>query len=192
MKNLQLNPSEADISGPTTVDSTAPKGLVFHYADEAKPLATPWQVAIERAKLVRKSKLPQGPILDPACGSGIQLAAYCAMLGRSGVGIEMDEATAKAANANLKRVADQGFGESLLSSSVIIGDGTVGDSDKKFAMLHLDPARPRNSRTHGLDEMAPNLPEIFSAWKDSLIHGERGPAILLDLSPRLDSPSNKK
>ena len=71
------------------------KGLVFHYADEAKPLATPWQVAIERAKLVRKSKLPQGPILDPACGSGIQLAAYCAMLGRSGVGIEMDEATAK-------------------------------------------------------------------------------------------------
>ena len=101
------------------------------------------------------------------------------MLGRSGVGIEMDEATAKAANANLKRVADQGFGESLLSSSVIIGDGTVGDSDKKFAMLHLDPARPRNSRTHGLDEMAPNLPEIFSAWKDSLIHGERGPAILL-------------
>ena len=64
MKNLQLNPSEADISGPTTVDSTAPKGLLFHYADEAKPLATPWQVAIERAKLVRKCKLPQGPILD--------------------------------------------------------------------------------------------------------------------------------
>ena len=118
MKSLQLNPSEADISGPTTVDSTAPKGLVFHYADEAKPLATPWQVAIERAKLVRKCKLPQGPILDPACGSGIQLAAYCAMLGRSGVGIEMDEATAIAANANLRRVADQGFGESLLSSSL--------------------------------------------------------------------------
>ena len=192
MKSLQLNPSEADISGPTTVDSTAPKGLLFHYADEAKPLATPWQVAIERAKLVRKCKLPQGQILDPACGSGIQLAAYCAMLGRSGVGIEMDEATAKAANSNLRRVADQGFGESLLSSSVIIGDGTVGDSDKKFAMLHLDPARPRNSRTHGLDEMAPNLPEIFSAWKDSLIHGERGPAILLDLSPRLDATQQQE
>ena len=192
MKNLQLNPSEADISGPTTIDSTAPKGLLFHYADEAKPLATPWQVAIERAKLVRKCKLPQGPILDPACGSGIQLAAYCAMLGRSGVGIEMDEATALAANANLKRVADQGFGESLLSSSVIIGDGTVGDLEKKFAMLHLDPARPRNSRTHGLEEMAPNLPEVFSAWKDSLIHGERGPAILLDLSPRLDSTQQEE
>ena len=54
-------------------------------------------------------------------------------------------------------------------------------------MLHLDPARPRNSRTHGLDEMAPKLPEIFEAWKDALNHGERGPAILLDLSPRLDN-----
>ena len=67
------------------------------------------------------------------------------------------------------------------------GDGTVGDANQKFAMLHLDPARPRNSRTHSLDEMAPTLPDIFTAWKDSLIETERGPAILLDLSPRLDS-----
>ena len=52
-------------------------------------------------------------------------------------------------------------------------------------MLHLDPARPRNSRTHGIDEMNPKLGEIFSAWKDQLIEGDSGPAILLDLSPRL-------
>ena len=187
MNKLDLNPNEADLSGSTVVDSTAPEGLLYHYADEAKPLATPWQVAIERAKLVRKCNLPAGMILDPACGSGIQLAAYCAMLSRKGFGIEMDKSTAMAANSNLKRVADQGFGQSLLDSTIRIGDGTVGDIQQKFAMLHLDPARPRNSRTHGLDEMAPTLPEIFEAWKDKLNHGERGPAILLDLSPRLDS-----
>ena len=56
MSNLQLTPSDADLSGPTTVDTTAPKGLIFQYADEAKPLATPWQVAVERAKMVRKCK----------------------------------------------------------------------------------------------------------------------------------------
>ena len=110
MNKLDLSPKEADLSGPTAIDSTAPEGLVFHYANEAKPLATPWQVAIERAKLVRKCKLPDGMILDPACGSGIQLAAYCSMLSRKGIGIEMDEATAKAANSNLKRVSELGFG----------------------------------------------------------------------------------
>ena len=187
MNKLQLIPSDADLSGPTTVDSTAPKGLFFHYADQAKPLATPWQVAVERAKMVRKCKLPDGPILDPACGSGIQLAAYCAMLSRKGVGIEMHEPTAQAANSNLRRVAEHGFGSSLLESRIQVGDGTIGDRNQKFAMLHLDPARPRNSRTHSLDEMAPTLPDIFTAWKDSLIELERGPAILLDLSPRLDS-----
>lgn len=187
MNNLQLIPSDADLTGPTTVDSTAPAGLYFHYADEAKPLATPWQVAVERAKMVRKCKLPDGAILDPACGSGIQLAAYCAMLGRKGLGIEMHEPTANAANSNLRRVAEHGFGDSLLDSIIQIGDGTIGNTNEKFAMLHLDPARPRNSRTHSLDEMAPPLPSIFTAWKDSLIELERGPAILLDLSPRLES-----
>ena len=166
------------MNGPTAADSTSPEGLEFHYADEAKPLATPWQVAVERAKMVRKCSLPDGPILDPACGSGIQLAAYCAMLGRKGTGIEMDEPTAIAANSNLKRVSDHGFGDSLLESSIIVGDGTVGDLEQKFAMLHLDPARPRNSRTHGLDEMEPKLPDIFNAWKDNLIM-EQGPQFLI-------------
>ena len=187
MNKLHLIPSNADLSGPTTVDSTAPEGLVFHYADEAKPLATPWQIAVERAKMVRKCKIPDGTILDPACGSGIQLAAYCAMLGRKGLGIEMNKLTAQAANSNLRRVAEHGFGEALLKSTIQVSDGTIGGSEQKFAMLHLDPARPRNSRTHSLDEMAPRLPDIFSAWKDSLLEAERGPAILLDLSPRLDS-----
>lgn len=185
MNTLQLNPKDADLSGPTIRDSTAPEGLLFHYADEAKPLATPWQVAIERAKMVRRFQLPDGLILDPACGSGIQLAAYCAMMGRKGLGIEMDEPTAIAANSNLLRVSNHGFNSSLIESNIRIGDGTIGDEILEVGMLHLDPARPRNSRTHGLDEMAPKLPDVFSAWKNVLTTGERGPAILLDLSPRL-------
>jgi hypothetical protein len=185
VNTLQLNPKDADLSGPTIRDSTAPEGLLFHYADEAKPLATPWQVAIERAKMVRRFQLPDGLILDPACGSGIQLAAYCAMMGRKGLGIEMDEPTAIAANSNLLRVSNHGFNSSLIESNIRIGDGTIGDEILEVGMLHLDPARPRNSRTHGLDEMAPKLPDVFSAWKNVLTTGKRGPAILLDLSPRL-------
>ena len=192
MNNLELNPPDADLDGPTIRDSTAPEGLLFHYAEQAKPLATPWQIAVERAKLVRKCKLPKGIILDPACGSGIQLAAYCAMMGRDGLGIELDEATANAANSNFLRVSNHGFGAALLGSKIRVGDGTIGDSSQKIAMLHLDPARPRNSRTHGLDEMAPQLPVIFEAWKDHLSHGERGPAILLDLSPRLLSEQRQE
>ncbi len=185
MNQLELTPSEADLSGPTIRDSTAPEGLHFHYADQAKPLATPWQVAVERAKMVRKCSLPGGVILDPACGSGIQLAAYCAMTGMKGIGIELDESTAHAANSNLLRVSNHGYDSVLTDSRIRIGDGTITDSNLEVAMLHLDPARPRNSRTHGIEEMTPKLPDIFSAWKDQLIEGEQGPAILLDLSPRL-------
>ena len=54
-----------------------------------------------------------------------------------------------------------------------------------IAVLMLDPARPRNSRTHSLDEMQPNLPNVFEAWKPYLASTSRGPCIVLDLSPRL-------
>ena len=58
-----------------------------------------------------------------------------------------------AANANLKRVYLHGFGESLQSSRILVGDGTIGNLEEDIAMLHLStPARPRNSRTHGLDD----------------------------------------
>lgn len=182
---MDLEPSTADLSAPTKRDSTAPEGLEFHFAPDAKPLATPWQVAVERAKLVRKCSIPPGLILDPACGSGIQLAAYCAMMGREGLGIEHDQPTACAAQANFLRIARHGFDSSLLNSRIRVGDGRVGSGSKPIAMLHLDPARPRNSSQHSLDEMEPKLPEIFEAWAPHLSDGERGPAILLDLSPRL-------
>ena len=182
---MKLSPRNASLDGATVVDSTAPSGLLFHFAEGAKPLATPWQIAIERAKILREFEIPNGIILDPACGSGIQLAAYCAILGRSGIGIELDESTANAAASNLRRVAEFGFGEKLFDTVIKVGDGRVCDNTSKVAFLHLDPARPRNSQTHGLDEMMPQLPDIFSAWKNQMVEGENGPAILLDLSPRI-------
>jgi hypothetical protein len=118
---LKLSPRNAPLDGPTVIDITAPNGLLFHFAEGAKPLATPWQVAIERAKILKQFDIPPGLILDPACGSGIQLAAYCAILGRSGIGIELDEPTANAAASNLRRVAEHGFGESLFDSIIIAG-----------------------------------------------------------------------
>ena len=61
----------------------------------------------------------------------------------------------------------------------------VGLESNSVAVLMLDPARPRNSRTHDLDEMQPNLPSVFEAWKPYLASTIRGPCIVLDLSPRL-------
>ena len=133
MNTLELSPSQADLSGPTANDSTAPEGLVFHYADEAKPLATPWQVAVERAKMVRKCGLPDGAILDPACGSGIQLAAYCAMISREGFGIEMDESTAKAVVLISGEWPNMAL-DNHCYPTIKIGDGTIGESE--ISMLH--------------------------------------------------------
>ena len=189
---MKLSPVDANLDGNTFKDQTSPEGLLFHYAEGARPLSTPWQVAVERAKMVRKCSLQNGIILDPACGSGIQLAAYCAMIGKKGLGIELDQKTGEAANCNLRRVADHGFDGCLMSSEIIIGDGTKSIDGLKVALLHLDPARPRNSRTHGIEEMQPSIESIFATWKDSLVSTDKGPAILLDLSPRLQAHQRKE
>ena len=47
----------------------------------------------------------------------------------------MHEPTAQAANSNLRRVAEHGFGGSLLESRIQVGDGTIGDTNQRFAML---------------------------------------------------------
>ena len=182
------------------IDKTSPSQLAFFHGDSAKPLATPWQVAVERAKKLITCDLPEGLILDCACGSGVQLAAYASISRRPALGIELNESRANASAKNLKIVAkfrknldNPWFTESLFLS----GDGRDGKAcmqaysetlqkhGQKVGLLILDPARPRNSRTHGLDEMAPQLPEIFDGWKDHLAEGENGPAMILDLSPRL-------
>ena len=70
-----LTPSETTTEGlvERAQDTTAPEGLVFYHADEGRPLATPWQVAALRAGMVGRHRLPEGWVLDCACGSGIQL-----------------------------------------------------------------------------------------------------------------------
>lgn len=198
-----LNPATTETGGLTesAPDSTAPAGMVFYHASEGKPLATPWQVALIRSQLLAQAALPEGMILDCACGSGIQLAAHASVLQRPALGVELDSHRAQASAVNLRTIAEQRnelATSRMQSTRVIVGDGRDGagvldalkehlgtSSRSKIALLHLDPARPRNSRTHGLNEMAPRLDEVFAGWQPFLEEGRNGPSLLLDLSPRL-------
>ena len=197
-----IKPLEASSEGliESVKDNTSAEGMIFFHADEGKPLATPWQVALSRAILLNKYNLPDGYILDCACGSGIQVAAYSAITKKPVFGIELNPQRARASAVNFNNIfihrGEKNL-ESLAKSIFLAGDGRdgnsaigilssfTGNSEEKIALLHLDPARPRNSRSHSLDEMQPKLGEIFDGWKEHLGTTERGPAILLDLSPRL-------
>ena len=197
-----IKPLEASSEGliESVKDNTSAEGMIFFHADEGKPLATPWQVALSRAILLNKYNLPDGYILDCACGSGIQVAAYSAITKKPVFGIELNPQRARASAVNFNNIfihrGEKNL-ESLAKSIFLAGDGRdgnsaigilssfTGNSEEKIALLHLDPARPRNSRSHSLDEMQPKLGEIFAGWKEHLGTTERGPAILLDLSPRL-------
>ena len=190
-----LIPSEQAEAGQSVPDASFNE-LSFFHASEGKPLATPWQVAMTRADYLAQFDLPKGMLLDCACGSGIQLAAYASRLKQAALGVELDRDRAIASCLNLNTIArhyasfDQGWHRRSL---VVSGDGTasediasnIGLDANSIAVLMLDPARPRNSRTHSLDEMQPNLPNVFEAWKPYLASTSRGPCIVLDLSPRL-------
>ena len=190
-----LIPSEQAEAGQSVPDASFNE-LSFFHASEGKPLATPWQVAMTRADYLAQFDLPNGMLLDCACGSGIQLAAYASRLKQAALGVELDRDRAIASCLNLNTIArhyasfDQGWHRRSL---VVSGDGTasediasqIGLEANSIAVLMLDPARPRNSRTHSLDEMQPNLPSVFDAWKLYLASTSRGPCIVLDLSPRL-------
>ena len=179
-------------------DSSAPAreeedGLAFHATEEMRRLATPWSVALARAKLLQDCEIPEGVVLDPACGSAIQLAALCSVLNRPGLGIELSGAAAPLAAINLERCAawkGQVWGD---SSRILWGDGIVADSilqiyhqsvgaTSPIALLHIDPARPQNAQQHTLDEMQPRLDQLLSSWAPFL---SKQPALILDLSPRL-------
>lgn len=197
MTHRAISPQHGgEVAGSLVAVDKVKGGLKFHFHPDAMRLATPWQIALERASRLAKLELPEGVILDAACGSGIQLAAHMVATQRAGFGIESDEEVAHSAAANLWQVGTFERSEEapwLKSSQVVIGDGIdargamAAAGDVVIGMLQLDPARPQNSRTHGLDEMSPKLDEVFSAWAEHLAVTERGPAILLDLSPRLSS-----
>lgn len=198
-----FNPATTSTKGLSEFapDSTAGRKLVFYHASEGKPLATPWQVALTRSKLLTELNLPEGYILDCACGSGIQLGAHMAILQRPGIGVELDPLRAQASAVNLQSIAtyrNETDAERMQQTRIFASDGRDGavvcaaladhfslDTFPKIALLHLDPARPRNSRTHGLEEMAPRLDEVFNGWAPYLSEGLHGPAMILDLSPRL-------
>ena len=74
-----LVPSEQTKTGQSVPDASF-NDLSFFHASEGKPLATPWQVAMTRADYLAQFDLPKGMLLDCACGSGIQLAAYASRL----------------------------------------------------------------------------------------------------------------
>ena len=195
-----FNPSNVSSDGLVehAQDATAPQGLGFFHAKEGRPLATPWQVAVLRAQAVAKHRLPEGVVLDCACGSGIQLAAYASTLQRPVLGVELDEERARASAVNLQTVASHAQANQaawFLGSSVVAGDGcdpqgvlsALETDAPAVAFLHLDPARPRNSRTHALEEMQPPLHTVLESWAPHFAPSPEGPAVLLDLSPRLTS-----
>ena len=180
----------ANSSAPARED---PDGPSLHATDEMQRLATPWKVALARAKLLESASLPPGFILDPACGSAAQLAAICTILKRPGLGVELSGAAAPLAAINLEHSATWAGGDWTETSRILWGDGTVAETilqtyhqsigaTMPVALLHVDPARPRDAQQHTLDEMQPRLDDLLSSWASFL---PREPALILDLSPRL-------
>jgi len=175
-------------------------GPALHASDEMRRLATPWSVAIARASLLANCNLPQGVILDPACGSATQLAALCSTLKRPGLGVELSGAAAPLAAVNMERCADWDGGDWGGSSRILWGDGTAAKmvtetyhesigATNSIALLHIDPARPQNAQQHTLDEMQPRLDHLLSAWAPYL---PKEPSLILDLSPRLSDAQRQE
>ena len=137
------------------------------------------------------SRIPDGFILDPAAGSGGQLAAYGEKLRRDCVGVELSPRRAVHCANSLTRL------EGGSATLTICGDGLDSEGvmalvqekigDVKVAMLHVDPARPLDAQNHSISEMEPPLKPLLEAWSDYLEGGEFGVSLLLDLSPRLAS-----
>ena len=180
----------AESSAPARTEGTSP---ALHATEEMRRLATPWSVAVAKANLLRSCDLPPGIILDPACGSGTQLAALCSTLGRPGLGVELSGAVAPLAAVNLERCGKTSEEDWSASSRILWGDGTAAQSILKayhqhieqnpsVALLHVDPARPNDAQQHTLEEMQPRLDELLKSWAP---HLGSNPAVILDVSPRL-------
>ncbi len=126
-----IRPSEVESSTLTEAapDTTSAEKIVFYHAEEGKPLATPWQVALTRSKMINDSSLGKGIILDCACGSGIQLAAHALLLQRAALGIELEPMRALASAVNLQTIALSSRQQNSLrmaATRVLCGDGRDG------------------------------------------------------------------
>jgi len=170
--------------------------------EDMRKLSTPWSIAKIRSEQIDQNNLPAGVILDAASGSGIQLIALSKGLNRPALGIEIDSEVGLFCAANMYINGDKDNLQRTMDR-VLIGDGTNAEeamdsfwrslrdagtrAHPPIAMLHLDPARPKDSQNHHIDEMQPPLKELLNSWSKYLQIGPRGPAVLLDLSPRLDS-----
>ena len=199
-----LNPSSDLVKRASKVAKakSARKGEPkFHMTEDMRRLSTPWSVAQIRAEQIEAADLPAGVILDAAAGSGVQLIAFTTRLKRPGLAIEVDPNVGLLCAANMHI---SGGEEDLQRTMdrVLIGDGTDAEdaivsywnslreagtrAHPPIGMLHLDPARPKDAQRHEIDEMEPALAPLLKSWANHLETGPRGPAILLDLSPRLN------
>ena len=181
----------SDLDRPRIVNPEMDE-LRFDDDSEAfRRLLTPEIVCNFRAAQVPVSRIPDGFILDPAAGSGGQLAAYGEKLGRDCVGVELSPRRAVHCANSLTRL------EGGSAALAICGDGLDSEGvmalvhekigNVKVAMLHVDPARPLDAQNHSISEMEPPLKPLLEAWSDYLERGEFGVSLLLDLSPRLAS-----
>ena len=198
-----LIPSEdiAKEAGNRVSAKAARKGEpLLHMTDDMKRLSTPWSISMIRAEQIESFDLPAGVILDAAVGSGTQLIALSNELKRPALGVELDGNIAVLCAANMHSASDAEEIHRTLNR-VIIGDSSDAEgaittywnslmksgirAHPPIAMLHLDPARPRDAQNHHVDEMKPSLMNVLKSWNEYLQTGPRGPAVLLDLSPRL-------
>ncbi len=186
----------AEVISPRDVDSGDGGGgdhPSLFVTERMKRLSTPWPVCLTRAEQLAEQRLGEGVILDPACGSGSQLFAYCAALDRAGIGIELDSDAAILSAANGRLISSDSPGRWSEQTRVLIGDGLAADTamdriglrGASIAALHVDPARPSDAQRHSIDEMEPPLSDLLEVWAPYLVSTSRGPAIIIDLSPRL-------
>ena len=198
-----LIPSEdiAKEAGKRISAKAARKGEpLLHMTDDMRRLSTPWSISMIRAEQIESFDLPAGVILDAAVGSGTQLIALANELKRPALGVELDGNIAVLCAANMHSASNAEEIHKTLNR-VIIGDSSNAEgaittywnslmksgirAHPPIAMLHLDPARPRDAQNHHVDEMKPSLMDVLKSWNEYLQTGPRGPAVLLDLSPRL-------
>ena len=202
--HFALRPSDDLVKRASKVAkaNSARKGEpAFHMTEDVRRLSTPWSVAQVRATQIEAAELPAGVILDAAAGSGVQLVALTAGLKRPGLAIELDPNIGLLCAANMHSAGESGDLQRSMDR-VLVGDGTDAENaiiaywnslresgtraHPPIGMLHLDPARPRDAQRHEIDEMQPAIGPLMKAWSKHLEIGPRGPAVLLDLSPRLN------